>query len=80
MADYEKRITFKKYQKRKCKFCVNKIKYVDYKDLSSLRSFTTERGKMLSGRITGNCARHQRQLASAIKNARIAVLMPFVNK
>ena len=73
-------LSFKKFSRKKCRFCINKVKYIDYKDISTLKSFTTERGKILSARITGNCARHQRQLASAIKNARLAALMPFVAK
>jgi len=71
-------VNLKKFSKKKCKFCVNKVKYIDYKDVATLRQYTTERGKILSARTTGNCAKHQRQLARAIKNARIAALMPFV--
>jgi small subunit ribosomal protein S18 len=74
----DNKLSFKRFHKKKCKFCINKVEYIEYKDVASLRQFTTERGKILSGRITGNCARHQRQLANAIKNARIAALMPFV--
>lgn len=65
-------------RKRKvCNFCVDKIQLVDYKDVGRLRRFLTERGKILPRRITGNCARHQRQLTRAIKRARIMALMPF---
>ena len=73
-------ISFRKFHRKKCKFCINKVSYIDYKDVSILKQYTTERGKILSARITGNCARHQRQMASAVKNARVAALMPFVGR
>jgi len=50
---------------------------IDYKDPKTLRYFTTERGKIIPGRISGTCAKHQRQLATAIKRARFIALMPF---
>lgn len=62
---------------KRCRFCVEKID-VDYKNTNLLRSFITERGKILPARITGNCAYHQRRLAQAIKRARILALLPFV--
>ena len=63
--------------KRKvCRFCADKIE-IDYKNLNMLRTFVTERGKMLSGRITGTCAKHQRFLATAIKRARILAFIPY---
>jgi len=63
--------------KRKvCKFCADKID-IDYKNVSLLRTFMTERGKILSGRITGNCSKHQRFLCTAIKRARMLALLPF---
>ncbi|MHB9155932.1 MAG: 30S ribosomal protein S18 [Endomicrobiales bacterium] len=63
--------------KRKvCRFCADKID-IDYKNVSLLRNFITERGKILSGRITGTCAKHQRSLNSAIKRARQLALIPF---
>lgn len=65
-------------RKRKvCNFCVDKIQGVEYKDVGRMRRFITERGKILPRRITGNCARHQRQLTRAIKRARIVALMPY---
>jgi len=72
--------TTKKAVKRKkfCRFCKNKIKYIDYKDTHLLEKFITERGKIVSSRISGNCAKHQRRLAQAIKRARILALLPFV--
>jgi len=64
--------------KRKvCAFCVDKIEAIDYKDVARLKRFITERGKILPRRITGNCARHQRQLTVAIKRARNLALLPF---
>ncbi|PZN09362.1 MULTISPECIES: 30S ribosomal protein S18 [Thermaerobacter] len=64
-------------RRKVCEFCVNRIAVVDYKDSGRLRKFLTERGKILPRRITGNCARHQRQLTRAIKRARIMALLPF---
>ncbi|ADU52430.1 SSU ribosomal protein S18P [Thermaerobacter marianensis DSM 12885] len=64
-------------RRKVCEFCVNRIAVVDYKDAGRLRKFLTERGKILPRRITGNCARHQRQLTRAIKRARIMALLPF---
>ena len=69
-----KRTTFKK---KVCKFCAQKIE-PDYKNPDMLRRCTTERGKILPRRITGTCAKHQRELASAIKRARNICLLPFV--
>jgi small subunit ribosomal protein S18 len=66
------------YNKKKvCRFCTQKLK-IDYKDSDMLRRFVTERGKILPRRITGTCAKHQRELAEAIKRARILALLPFV--
>jgi small subunit ribosomal protein S18 len=56
---------------------VDKIDYIDYKDVKRLKNLITERGKILPRRISGNCARHQRQLTTAIKRARNIALMPF---
>jgi small subunit ribosomal protein S18 len=64
-------------RKRVCKFCVEKIEYIDYKDIKTLQQFIPERGKILPRRISGTCALHQRKLQSAIKRARIAALLPF---
>ncbi|MFO7246389.1 MAG: 30S ribosomal protein S18 [Thermaerobacter sp.] len=64
-------------RRKVCAFCVDKIAVVDYKDTSRLRKFLTERAKILPRRITGNCARHQRQLTRAIKRARQMALLPY---
>ncbi len=67
--------------KRKiCSFCVDKVDLVDYKQYEKLKRFLTERGKILPRRISGNCARHQRQLTRAIKRARIMALLPFTSE
>ena len=64
-------------RKRVCAFCVDKVESIDYKDVTRLKKFVSERGKILPRRITGNCAKHQRQLTIAIKRARNVALLPF---
>lgn len=64
-------------RRKVCAFCVDKISQVDYKDTGRLRRFLSERAKILPRRITGNCARHQRQLTRAIKRARHIALLPY---
>src|SRR5438093_7712760 len=68
-----------KYTPRRkvCQFCVDKISYIDYKDISRLRRHLTERAKIESRRKTGTCARHQRALAMALKRARHIALLPY---
>ena len=66
------------FQRRKvCVFCADSGMKIDYKDVKTLNHFVTERGKILPRRISGNCAKHQRDLTSAIKRARNIALMPF---
>lgn len=65
-------------RKKKCRFCVEKVFHIDYKDTMRLKRNVTERGKIIPRRITGNCSKHQRQLALAIKRARFIALMPYV--
>ncbi len=60
-----------------CRFCADTSMVIDYKDPDMLRSFVTERYKILPARVTGTCAKHQRALTSAIKRARILALLPF---
>ena len=67
----------KRFRKKVCKFCIEKLGDIDYKDVSRLQRCVTERGKIISRRITGNCARHQRFLAVAIKRAREIALLPY---
>ena len=70
--------SFKKIQKKKvCVFCAEKVEIIDYKDIGRLRKFITEKGKILPRRMTGTCAKHQRELAEAIKRARVIALLPF---
>lgn len=64
-------------RRKVCSFCVDKVDYIDYKDVAKLRRFVTERGKILPRRISGNCAKHQRQVTVAIKRARNIALLPF---
>ena len=69
------------FKRRKiCRFCTDKVAFVDYKDLRRLRNFITDRGKIIPRRISGNCAYHQRQLTSAIKRARNVALLSFVSE
>ena len=72
-----KRDRGRKPRRRVCSFCVDKVDHIDYKDAAKLRRFTTERGKILPRRISGNCAKHQRQVTLAIKRARNIALLPF---
>ena len=65
-------------RRKPCPYCREKIEQVDYKDLSSLRRFISDRGKIRSRRITGACRRHQNQIARAIKRARELALLPYV--
>lgn len=67
--------------KRKvCAFCVEKATSIDYKDINKLRKYVTERGKILPRRISGTCAKHQRQLTDAIKRSRNIALLPFTTE
>lgn len=69
----------RRFGRRKvCKFCVDKIDAVDYRDVKRVRTFVTERGKIIPRRISGNCAQHQRQLTSALKRIRTVALAPYV--
>ena len=67
-------------RRKVCQFCVEKVQHIDYKDVARLRRFTSERGKILPRRMTGTCAKHQRQLSTAIKRARTIALMPYVSE
>ena len=72
-----KRDRGRKPRRKVCSFCVDKVYHIDYKDAAKLRRFTRERGKILPRRISGNCAKHQRQVTLAIKRARNIALLPF---
>ena len=69
----------RKGHRKVCQFCVDKMDYIDYKDVARLRRYMSERAKILPRRVTGTCARHQRDLTTAIKRARQIALVPFVN-
>ncbi len=71
----------KYFSRRKaCRFCIEKIPFVDFKEIQTLRNFLTERGKIIPRRISGNCAGHQRQLSQAIKRARNIALLAFAEE
>jgi small subunit ribosomal protein S18 len=77
---YQGRGRHKTFFKRKvCKFCIKKAT-IDWKDAGGLKRFTSERGKIMPRRITGTCAKHQRELATAIKRARSLALLPYVSR
>ncbi|MBI4743683.1 MAG: 30S ribosomal protein S18 [Actinobacteria bacterium] len=67
-------------RRKYCNFCKEKIAYIDYKDISLLRKYISDRGKIRPRRVTGNCAQHQSELAGAIKRAREVALIPFFVK
>ncbi|MEK6814088.1 MAG: 30S ribosomal protein S18 [Nitrospirota bacterium] len=68
----------KRYGRRKvCRFCEDKIAWIDYKDVKTLKGYTSERGKIIPRRISGNCAPHQREVTTAIKRARNIAIIPF---
>ncbi len=71
------RRNFKKQSRKVCLFCQEKSAKIDYKDVAKLRKFIAEGGKILPRRMTGTCAKHQRELAVAIKRARVTSLLPF---
>lgn len=67
-------------RRKMCRLCGEKVVGVDFRDIGLLKTFTTERGKIIPRRISGNCAKHQRQITAAIKKARNIALMPFSKK
>ena len=77
MADKNTSNRTRRVKKKICSFCMDKVDDIDYKDVAKLRRFISERAKILPRRITGNCARHQRQLTHAIKRARHIALLPY---
>ena len=72
-----KRERVRRPRKKLCNFCGEKVEEIDYKEVARLRKYVTERGKILPRRISGNCAKHQRQLTIAIKRARNIALLPY---
>ncbi len=78
MADEKQ---FRRKPKRKvCAFCADKVQEIDYKDIAKLKRYISERGKILPRRISGNCAKHQRQLTTAVKRARHIALLPYTTE
>ena len=69
----------RKPHKKVCHFCVDRVEEIDYKDVARLRKFVSERGKILPRRVTGTCAKHQRQLTIAIKRSRHVALLPYIS-
>lgn len=73
------RLRVRRAKRKVCSFCVDKVDHIDYKDVAKLRRYVTERAKILPRRISGCCAKHQRQLTVAIKRARQIALMPYTS-
>jgi small subunit ribosomal protein S18 len=72
---------FKPYYRRKvCRFCTDKVPVIDYKDVQTLRGYVSDRGKIMPRRISGVCAKHQRELNTSIKRARNIALLPFTER
>ncbi|HOJ12296.1 MAG TPA: 30S ribosomal protein S18 [Clostridiales bacterium] len=70
----------RRQKKKVCVFCSDKTANIDYKDIAKLKKFISERGKILPRRISGNCAKHQRELTRAIKQARHIALLPYISE
>ena len=84
-CEFEEDFTMRREKSRKarrkvCAFCVDKVVDIDFKETGRLRRYITERGKIVPRRISGNCAKHQRQVTIAIKRARHVALMPFTTE
>ncbi|MDD3766945.1 MAG: 30S ribosomal protein S18 [Eubacteriales bacterium] len=77
MAERSDRPVRRKSRRKSCQFCIDKVEHIDYKDVSRLRRFLTDRAKIVPRRVSGNCAKHQRQMTVAIKRARHIALLPF---
>ena len=80
MREMKRSGKMRRSKRKVCAFCVDKAESIDYKDVNKLRKFVTERGKILPRRITGNCAKHQRVLTTAIKRARHLALLPYIQE
>lgn len=66
------------FKKKPCRLCKDNITKLDYKETDMLKRYVSDRGKIISSRLSGNCAKHQRMVANAVKKARLAALLPFV--
>ncbi len=82
MIKKRRQLKIKIFRKKRCIFCTEKVRDqdIDYKDVTRLNRFITERGKVVPRRASGVCARHQRILVCAIKRARFIALLPFIRK
>lgn len=76
----KKRLDLRFLRKRFCRFCKDKSESVSYRDIEVLTNFISERGRIIPGRISGNCAKHQRMVNQAIKRAREVAFLPFVSE
>ena len=76
-GDRSRRPRGRKQRRKVCGFCVDKVQHIDYKDINRLRRFTNEHGKIMPRRMSGTCAKHQRQLSIAVKRARVVALMVY---
>lgn len=74
----DKDLEFGPMRKKFCRFCVEKVKDIDYKDIKRLEKFINDRLKMISRKYSGTCAKHQRKVSNAIKRARYIGLLPYV--
>ena len=79
MSEMAKSFKPRRAKRKVCNFCADKAVSIDYKDVARLRKYISERAKILPRRATGTCAAHQRELTVAIKRARQAALLPYVN-
>ena len=77
--NFKDKMRMRRPKKKVCQFCLDKVEHIDYKDTGKLKRFVSERSKILPRRITGTCAKHQRQLTEAIKRARHIALLPYSN-
>ena len=66
------------FKKKPCRLCRDNTTKLDYKEVDLLRRYISDRGKIISSRLSGNCAKHQRMVANAVKKARLAAFLPFV--
>jgi len=78
MKKFDSREKF--FRKKSCRFCLDKTEVIDYKDPMRLKRFITEKGKIMPSRLTGNCAKHQRKIAAAVKRARHVAILPYVGE
>ena len=76
----EKNYRTRRMKRKASSFCVDKVEDIDYKDIAKIRKYVSERAKILPRRISGNCAKHQRQLTQAIKRARHIALLPHTSE